>query len=144
MGEIECRRARLVCGPIERRVILGGAASDLRRLISAAIRTDGYDVIEVTDPWLLICQVEFSRSFLGLRRGLAVVIADIGSSGLTGLGSLRALRALYRDIPVIFVTASRSERMIARARSLGPSAMLTTPLDVHALNDAVREGMRLS
>src|SRR5262249_11724972 len=123
--------------------ILGGPDSDLRRLIGAAIRADGYDVIEVTDRRLLICQVEFSRSFLGLRRGLAVVIAD-GASGLTGLESLSALRALYRDMPVIFVTASRSDRMLARARSLGPSTMLTTPLDLHVLEDAVREAMRSS
>jgi DNA-binding response OmpR family regulator len=144
MGEIECRGPRLVSGPIVRRVILGGAASDLRRLIGAAIRADGYDVIEVTDRWLLICQVEFSRSLLGLRRGLVVVIADIGWSGCAGLESLSALRALYRDIPVIFVTASGSERMRARARSLGPSAMITMPLDVHVLQDAVREAMRSS
>jgi DNA-binding response OmpR family regulator len=144
MGETECRKLRPAPGSTEGRVILGGVDSDLRRLVGAAIRTDGYDVVEVTDLSLLIRQVDFSRSLFSLRRGLAVVIADIGSSGLMGLESLSVLRALYCDVPVIFVTASRSERMLARVRSLGPSAMLTTPLDVHVLWDAVREATRSS
>jgi len=121
----------------EGRVLLGGHDSDLRRALGSAIRADGCDVIEVSDGVLLLGQVEFSLSAVGPRPRL-VVMTDMG---LTGLEVLGILHHIYREIPVIFVTASGSERIMVQARRLGASGVFAAPVDVDVLQGAIRAAM---
>ncbi len=122
----------------EGRVIVGGPDSDLRRALGSALRADGCDVIEVSDGVLLLGQVEFSLSAVGPRPRLVVVITD---RGLTGLEVLGILRRIYRELPVMFVTASGSERIMAHARRLGASGVFAAPVDVDVLPGAIRAAM---
>jgi CheY-like chemotaxis protein len=122
----------------ERLVILGGTDAALRGALGASIRADGCDVVEVSDGVLLLGQVEFLRSALGPRSGVVVVMTDMG---LTGLEVLGILRRIYREIPVMFVTASGSERIMRRARSLGAREVFAAPVDVEVLKGAIRAAM---
>jgi len=132
------RVMRSVSVASEGRVLLGGHDSDLRRALGSAIRADGCEVIEVSGGVLLLGQVEFSLSAVGPRPRLVVVMTDMG---LTGLEVLGILDHIYREIPVIFVTASGSERIMLQARRLGASGVFAAPVDVDVLQGAIRAAM---
>ena len=141
MAKVEDERGGITRGvsvTSQGRVLLGGPDSELRRALGSAIRADGCDVIEVSDGVLLLGQVEFSLSALGPRPRLVVVMTDMW---LTGLEVLGILRRIYREIPVIFVTASGSERIMVQARRLGASGVFGAPVDLDVLQGAIREAM---
>ncbi len=57
------------------------------------------------------------------------------------LAGLRKTPTPYREIPVIFVTASGSERIMLQARRLGASGVFAAPVDVDVLQGAIRAAM---
>lgn len=63
------------------------------------------------------------------RTCAAVLISDIGLSGITGLDLLRALRAESTRIPVVLITARRDPKLARQARELGAVKLFYKPFD---------------
>ena len=67
----------------------------------------------------------------------ACVVTDIHLAGLSGLKLPERLRALDRNIPVIFITAFDSPETRAEARRVGGAGYFRKPVDDQALLDAI-------
>ena len=65
-------------------------------------------------------------------------------SGMDGFQLQRCLRATGWRIPIIFLTAHRSDEARVQALSAGAIAFLNKPVDADVLLDAVLSGLRHS
>src|SRR4051794_6727844 len=91
--------------PPRLRVFLAEDDVEMRRMVAAALRHDGHQVLEAdTGEGLLL---EVTRAFLnqGPRNAESVVISDVRMPGRDGLSVLRELRGHDWCPPVIMITA---------------------------------------
>ncbi len=105
--------------------------SNIRRMIVAALRRDGYDFIEAPN----------GREALDMMRAQHpdVVVLDLMMPILSGWDVLRerADDADLRAIPVIIISANRDPE-VATAVAQGICAFLPKPFDIGALSALVR------
>ena len=69
------------------------------------------------------------------------LLLDIAMPGMTGIELQAELRLRDKRIPVIFITATRDERTLARVVELGAAACLIKPFNDTALMEALRSAM---
>ncbi len=133
--------------PCQRRLLLAEDDAETRRLLGAALRRQGFEVVEVCDGAELLEHLSAAVDEHGLAaRGIAVrnagsydaVIADNQLPELRGLDVLAALRRARCPVPFILITASADEDTRAEARALGAAAFLEKPLSIDGLQAAVR------
>ena len=75
---------------------------------------------------------------------IGCLILDWRMTGMDGFQLQRCLRANGWRIPIIFLTAHRSDEGRAQALNAGATAFLNKPVDADVLLDAVRSGLRQS
>jgi FixJ family two-component response regulator len=71
------------------------------------------------------------------------LLLDIAMPGMTGIELQAELRLRDKGIPIIFITATRDERTIARVVELGAAACLIKPFSDTALMEALRSVMTM-
>ena len=71
------------------------------------------------------------------------LLLDIAMPGMTGLELQAELRLRDKRIPIIFITATRDERTLARVVELGAAACLIKPFSDTALMEALRSVMTM-
>lgn len=110
---------------------------EMRALICAAIRGDGYDIVEARNGAELarLVQSEVIRQRLGLP--IDVIITDMVMPGRSGLDVVSWLRLHDFVTPVVLVTAFGSEDTHDEARRLG-AAVLDKPFELDELRRLVR------
>ena len=69
------------------------------------------------------------------------LLLDIAMPGMTGIELQAELRRRDKRIPIIFITATRDERTLARAVELGAAACLIKPFSDTALMEELRAVM---
>ncbi|HXG59012.1 MAG TPA: response regulator [Thermoanaerobaculia bacterium] len=113
------------------RILVVDDDPNIRRMIVAALRREGYASIEAAN----------GREGLDLMRAERpdVVILDLMMPVLSGWDVLqeRERDAVLRDIPVIIVSATRAPE-VASAVDKGICAFLPKPFDIGALSALVR------
>ena len=115
------------------RLLVAENDGDLRRLLSAALRRDGHQVIEARDGAELL-EALTSTLIEPIESPFDGVICEQALPGIPGLTVLAGLRARHRATPFILVTDQAAVR--DRARRLG--AAVVEHLDVQAIRAAVR------
>ena len=130
--------------PCQRRLLLAEDDAGTRRLLGAALRRQGFEVVEACDGAELLEHISslahehrLAAGGIAVRSGGAydAVIAD--NQLLYGLDVLAALQ--YVRCPVfILMTAFADEDTRAEARALGAAALLEKPLSIDDLQAAVR------
>lgn len=70
------------------------------------------------------------------------LVLDIAMPGMTGLDLQRELKARKREIPIVFITASRNEAVHAQTFKGGAVAVLLKPFSDTALLDALKKALR--
>ena len=75
------------------------------------------------------------------RAEFALAILDIGLPDMSGLEVLKKLRARAAGLPVIIITAHGSLDNAVAARKLGAAAYLVKPLDLHEVQETLREAL---
>jgi len=124
------------------RVLIGEDDADMRSLIAAMLRSDGYRVVEAANGAEVLEQIE--ATITGpLRDRFRAVITDIEMPALTGLDVLAALRCAKWRTPIIFITAFGNPDIRAEADWLGALAVLDKPFRPDALRGAVRKALAL-
>lgn len=118
------------------RVLVADDAGDLREMVAGRLAVAGYEVEEA-------CSGE---DLLRLVRGIALdgwpldgvdlLVVDYRMSGLTGLETIRALRAAHCDTPAILMTAFPEDAIEQEAAAMGV-ALLPKPFSFEALARAV-------
>ena len=115
------------------RLLVAEDDGDLRRLLSAALRRDGHQVIEARDG-AEILEALASTLIEPVESPFDVVICEQTLPGMPGLTVLAGLRSRQRATPFILVTDKAAVR--ERAGRLG--AAVVDHLDVQAIRAAVR------
>ena len=111
---------------------------DMRELIVASLRADGYDVTAAGD-------LDRLGESVGVDTGpdaVALIVTDNRMPGCTGLELLTALRAARWKTPVILITAFGSAETHRHAASLGATAVLDKPFPLDQLRALVRDTVR--
>jgi DNA-binding response OmpR family regulator len=105
-------------------------------LLGDFLRKKGFNVFVAFDSM---------QAMMGLRNGPKAVILDVGMPGGTGLEVLRKMKSMNKTshIPVIILTASTDPKIADEARELGAEEFLTKPVDLAAVNGAVRRVLDL-
>ena len=119
------------------RLVLAEDDEDMRKLLVAALRRDGYDVVEVPDGTQLVNCLTSHR--LGEHAGqpINLVISDLRMPGCSGLDVLAGLRFRNGSTPFILMTAFGDSQTNQEARRLGAAAVFNKPFDVDDLRTIV-------
>jgi FixJ family two-component response regulator len=92
----------------------------------------------------------FLQSFLNspaetqAEEAFRCVILDLHLPGMSGLELQERLKALGRDIAIIFITAYPNERARKQALRAGAITFLHKPFEEQALVDAVNKGLAIT
>lgn len=120
------------------KVLLAEDDDDLRHLLAAVLRAEGYRVIEVSDGEQLLAAVAAQFSGDGeLVRPVDLIVSDIRMPGPNGLWVLASLRHIDWVTPFVVVTAFADATTLAEARRLGASAVLSKPVALQDLRDTL-------
>ncbi len=107
---------------------------EMRNLIGASLRRDGYDVHLVDSGGELLTELDATREAGGTPE---LVITDVRMPGLDGLEVLRRIRETMPSVPVILITAFGDARTHERARSLGATFVLDKPFRLDVLRERI-------
>jgi DNA-binding response OmpR family regulator len=110
---------------------------DMRALVRATLRREGYEVIEAADGSELAQLVQSEVLQPATRLPVDVIITDVVMPGRTGIDVLNWLRSHDWATPVVLVTAFGSAELHEEARRLG-AAVLDKPFDLDELRRLVR------
>jgi DNA-binding response OmpR family regulator len=105
---------------------------DMRGLVTAALRRDGYSVVDFADGAGLSSEVvEPSNGPIDL------IVSDINMPLITGLAILRSLRESRSTLPVVLMTAFGDESLRREATQLG-AVLFNKPFKLDELRSVVR------
>jgi CheY-like chemotaxis protein len=105
-----------------------------RRLLTELLRHRGHRVTGAMDGAVA---VELAQA-----RRFDAILMDVAMPRMDGLEATRRIRedSLCRDVPVIGVTANADPERIPEFHAAGMSLVLTKPIDIAAIDRAVRAG----
>lgn len=119
-----------------RRVLLAEDDAAMRRLLSLALRADGFDVIEASNGGELLERVgDLAITHRHDGASVHLVITDVRMPIASGLEALRKLREFDRTMPVIVITAFGDPHVHEIARQLG-AHVFDKPFDLEDLRTA--------
>lgn len=104
-----------------RQILLVDDEPNLRKVLSAQLKRDGYDVLLAEDG-------EQALSLLG-EHHVDVVLTDLRMPKLDGMGLLTEMGRQYAGIPVVMMTAHGTVDTAVTALKLGAFDYLTKPFD---------------
>jgi len=108
----------------------------VRDTVIEGLDANGFDVVTATDG---------IEAFLLLgRRAFDLILSDVSMPNLDGLTLLRLKTEKGIGTPVIFLSASESQRDEQLAFSLGASAFVHKPVHMPVLVDAIRKALGLA
>jgi DNA-binding NtrC family response regulator len=99
------------------------------RVYARALGADGYQVFTATDG--------DTAELMFRKCAVDAVVTDIAMPGKDGIGLLRAMRRIDRDVPVILATGDHDEASARRAVEEGAFMLLVKPVDLRALGQMV-------
>jgi DNA-binding response OmpR family regulator len=128
----------------DRAILLVEDDPQMRELLAAVLRREGYRVFEAEDgdralEWL-------GPGFLGRKPEQlpAVIISDIWLPYCSGMEILESTRFSPRRVPVVLITGFGDAETHRRARELGAVCVLDKPFTMDALRAAVRIAIHAS
>jgi DNA-binding response OmpR family regulator len=119
------------------KVLLAEDDPELRAMIAAALRGDGYDVDEVHDGGrLLVRLADAHRTGDDPRAAYDVIVSDVRMPVCSGIQILEGLRRAHWPTPVLLMTAFGDPSTRQKVESLG-AVLMDKPFDVDDLRTAV-------
>jgi CheY-like chemotaxis protein len=119
-------------------IILAEDDTDLRRVLSEALREDGYEVIEARDGGELETVLGFAYLHGSESTEDFLVLTDLQLPGIDGLTAIRAMRAQGHRPAFILMTAVPEPPVQREAAALGALAVLGKPFDLDVLRAVLR------
>ena len=119
-----------------KRIFVAEDQLEMRALISRALRTDGYEVVEAQDGAGLI--EALVSTMLKDARAPDLIVTDVRMPGCSGLDVVARLRRADQLTPVIFITAFGDDETHAEAERLGAAKCLDKPFDMEDLRGLVK------
>ncbi len=118
-----------------RTVLVADDDDDMRALMVATLKRDGYRVVEAKDGGELLERLRDASDETGEH--FDIVVTDVRMPRLSGLGVLQELKRARMHLPVIVVTVFGDDSMHIVARRLGAIGVLRKPFDIDDFRTAV-------
>lgn len=115
-------------------ILVADDEPNLRRVLEAQLRRDGFDVIGVEDGQQAIEAIA--------EHHVDLVITDLKMPRLDGMGVLKHLASEYPRVPVIMITAHGTVDTAVEALKLGAFDYITKPFDRDELRAAVMKAAK--
>ncbi len=119
--------------PDPKRVLIADDEINIRRVLEAILRRDGYEVVTAANG---------EEALAGMSRDVNTVITDLKMPGLDGMGLLKRLSVDYPDVPVVMITAHGSVESAVEAVKLGAFDYVEKPFDQEQLRQIVGKALR--
>jgi CheY-like chemotaxis protein len=116
-------------------VLVADDDDDLRSLVAATLRNDGYTVVEVADGTEALDYLSRALDEPHLRPD--IVLTDVRMPNLSGLGVLEALKQALVVLPIVVMTVLGDDSMRTVAKRLGAVGLLRKPFDMDDLRTAI-------
>ena len=114
------------------RVLVADDSTVMRRIVVRTLRQAGIDFDEVLEA------ADGRQAYeAALADGPDLVLSDWNMPEMTGIESLRAIRAAGSDVLFGFVTSEGSDEMRAEAEAAGASFLITKPFTAETFRDAL-------
>jgi two-component system, response regulator, stage 0 sporulation protein F len=117
------------------RVVIAEDDVDIRAMLVATMKADGYEVVEARHGGELL---DYVGSWLHYRREPRpdLIISDVRMPGFTGLEVLGDLRDAGCDVPMLLITAYGSPELEEEAREMG-ATVFEKPFELDDLRTVV-------
>jgi two-component system response regulator AtoC len=119
--------------PDIKRVLIADDEINIRRVLEAILRRDGYEVVTAANG---------DEALAGMNRGISTVITDLKMPGLDGMGLLKKLTVDFPDVPVVMITAHGSVESAVEAVKLGAFDYVEKPFDQEQIRQIVAKALR--
>jgi DNA-binding response OmpR family regulator len=116
------------------RVLVAEDDADMRALVAATLRADGYDVDEALDGSDALMSITASR--IPGHEDYDLVLSDVRMPVMTGVELATRLKRMGYTTPLLLMSAFADEALHAQAEKLG-LGMLVKPFDLDELRVAV-------
>jgi two-component system, NtrC family, response regulator AtoC len=115
-----------------KRVLVADDELNMRRVLEAILRREGYDVITAANG---------IEALGGMSANIHTVITDLKMPGLDGMGLLKRLSVDYPDVPVVMITAHGSVENAVEAVKLGAFDYLEKPFEQEQIRQVVAKAI---
>jgi DNA-binding NtrC family response regulator len=119
--------------PDVKRVLIADDEINIRRVLEAILRRDGYEVVTAGSG---------EEALAGMSREVNTVITDLKMPGLDGMGLLKRLSVDFPDVPVVMITAHGSVESAVEAVKLGAFDYVEKPFDQEQIRQIVAKALR--
>lgn len=119
--------------PAKRKIIIVDDDRETREMLTLALELEGYEVSQATNGLRLISTLHVDRPDL--------ILLDVMMSWIDGFELCRSIKKNeeFRDIPVIFISAKKTQADVQRGLEAGAVDYFPKPLDVEKLARRIRE-----
>ena len=117
-----------------KQVLVADDEPNLRRVLQAQLRRDGYDVIAVADGQAALDALE--------EHHVDVIITDLRMPELDGMQLLERVTVSHPDVPVIMITAHGTVDTAVQALKVGAFDYVTKPFDRTELKHVIEKATR--
>jgi two-component system response regulator AtoC len=119
-------------------VLLGEGELEVREYLDIALECLGHSVISAQDG------DEVIEQFLSARSSISAVLLDFAMPQKDGLETLRAIRRIDPDVPVIIISGAASTVNVVTAMRHGATDFLAMPVAHHDLEKALNRALERS
>jgi DNA-binding NtrC family response regulator len=116
------------------RVLVVDDEVNLRKVLAAMLRKEGYDVAVAADGEQALAEIE--------KNGADVVVTDLVMPKVGGLELLKSVNATQPDVPVIIITAHGTVDSAVEAIKLGAFDYITKPFEQAEIQAVVAKAAR--
>ncbi len=117
-----------------KQILVADDEENLRRVLTAQLEHDGYEVHSVGDGHAVLRALEDHH--------IDVLITDLRMPKLDGMGVLKAVSARFPHLPVIMITAHGTVDTAVEALKLGAFDYVTKPFDQTEFRNVVTKAAR--
>jgi DNA-binding NtrC family response regulator len=123
------------------RVLFAEDDEDLRRALSDALQSHGYEVVAVRDGHAVLEHLGASLVLERRDAPMDILVTDLRMPGVTGMQLLEGLRARGWTLPIVVMSAFADDEVRQRALATGATAFLSKPVDVGELQRIIHESV---
>jgi DNA-binding NtrC family response regulator len=123
------------------RVLLAEDDDDVRYALAKGLRQEGHEVVEVPNGDGVKSYIEECVVSDAVCPRVHVLVTDLRMPGMNGLNLLSYIQQLGWELPTVVITAFGDDETRELAHRFGARAILDKPVDLDALDDAVRSAL---
>ena len=133
-GRLGVHGLRLTLTDGKKQILVADDEPNLRRVLSAQLQRDGYEVIAAEDGQAALEVIE--------NHHVDVIITDLRMPRVDGMELLKRVIATHPDVPVIMITAHGTVDTAVEALKHGAFDYITKPFEQSELRNVVRKASR--